>query len=584
MDSQTLEQLRGALVSSLKGISRSTEEVYLRMGDVYPALVAELDTGLKMSEGVGAAQESLVRATSQALRLIEDRDSAISANLQGTRSRLAELDRQIGQLETLESGVALIRDDSSLMKLLSLNAMVIAAKAGNPGRAFSCISDELQRTSHQTLELTNRVDQGQKALVRSFEEFTASLVDLNEESTTGISDFMSRVKEIFAGLNQGSEDLVVQLDSLRAQTAEVKGPLVSIMVEIQNQDRIRQGLDHVISTIEELVWDEGGGALEVQLSNLSYLEVLPELCRLVLEEVQDQIRHNREVFTCSLQTARGVVQNLQAQRASLVRSQEPGAALGLDHWLALGEQQFSAFDEHTQALGRRQDLALRTTSVLRRTARSLVESLQSFDTILARFRSVGLAARIQIGRHASLSSMQGNATEMTSLTQRMESHMTRCIGVIASFFGAAEGVFRSFQDESAVQADQDQAFRQGLSEALSRLREAKGALDESLDDSEVFSAAFLDQFSLTDADLEILDQLLDEMDKKKKRLEDLKAQVSRIKQDLLAAAGLSDWKLPEGRLQTLVGRFTIFRHKAFAARWADLEIGSATEAGEVTLF
>jgi hypothetical protein len=116
------------------------------------------------------------------------------------------------------------------------------------------------------------------------------------------------------------------------------------------------------------------------------------------------------------------------------------------------------------------------------------------------------------------------------------------------------------------------------------VREAQQTLIQSVERSRVFSERFTEQFERTNRDLENLDGLLQTVATQRSNLLALKNQVEDEKKRLLAAKGVSEWKLEKGKLKAIVDGFTIFSHKKILADLGDFEIEQAADAGEVTLF
>jgi len=584
MESLELDSVRQAIVTALQRTSEATERVYLKLGQTYPTLVEELDSDLVTNQELIASRDFLSRTASDTLENIQNREARFAQGHQERLALVGALDRQMERLGELKVGIDHIREDSVQMELLSLNAMVIAVRAGESGRAFSCITDELKKTSNQTLELTGKVGRGEQVLGRSFADFKVSLQGLNQLEKDLFSSFLTRVSRVFQGLGEASQVLVDRLAEIQKQTADVKAPLVRIVVEIQNQDRIRQSIDHVLLSLQEMR-SETAPTPEAELDNLAYLEVLPGLCSQVLGEIQDQIRHNRVSFSSLLAAAQIKVGALEKEREALVSSLDTDTTGGaLDQWFHQGTTLFHDFGVESDRLGRNRELSSQKSVLLRRAAKTLVDDLHSFDKVLDQFRNVDLAARIQVARHAALAPMRGNATEMTTLTLTIEGDTGRCIGITGGFFQGVEELFRTYTNNAAGRAAEDQRFREGLQQTVRQLKDARDALQRSVQESRVFTSAFLDQFSQTEADLKTLDELVVDIEAQKANLSTLKAQISQMKQSLLAKQGLSEWKVNEERLKSMVEHFTIFSHKKFAAQLGEFELESSVDSGEVTLF
>jgi hypothetical protein len=569
------------IVTALESVTRSTEEVYLRMGQTYPSMLRELQAGLGAPSGT---DHPLLRETNHALERIRGRVGELLD--QGTALGAGLFEDQLGALDSLGKEIEQIREDSVLMELISLNALVIAVKAGESGRAFSCITSELKKLSNQTMELADRIAGRERVLATYYHEFQVSLTDAETREREGLNQFIQRFQEVFVGLDAGARTLLEGLDRIRAKAEDVKPPLVDVMVQIQNQDRIRQSIDHVLLSLGEFrSLDQALTGNDAELDELSFLEILPDLGTQVLEEVASQIRDDRGRFQGSLAQARNKIQALEEERRAFLAAhlghQRPES---LEGWFASGQELLQAFVGDGGSRTRARETAYRKSSGLQKSAADLVESLQSFDGLLAMFRNIDLASRIQVARQSALASMKDNAQEMTVLTGKIGTDVGRAISLTDAIHTAVGEILATHRSRAAARARLDETFDGELQEILVRLQEVRTGLLGMIQGGQVFTQTFLDQFALTSEDMGTLDALVAAIDAQKVELGRVKAAVSARKAQILKVRGLPTWKLENQKLRAMIERFTIFTHKKFAAELGNFEIEAAAESGEVTLF
>jgi hypothetical protein len=576
-----MEDLLDPIAEALGSVTRSTEEVYLRMGQTYPAMLRELQAGLGGRTG---NDHPLLQETAQALGRIQGRVGELLD--QGSAVGDHRFSDQLDALGKLGMEIEQIREDSVLMELISLNALVIAVKAGESGRAFSCITSELKKLSNQTMDLADRIAGREGVLASYYHEFQSSLTDAENREREGLNRFIDRFREVFTGLETGARTLLEGLDRIRAKAEEVKPPLVDVMVQIQNQDRIRQSIDHVLLSLGEFrALDQGLSGRDSELDELSFLELLPDLGTQVLEEVAGQIRNDHSRFQSSLAQARTRIEALEEERRIFLSDnlghRRPGS---LESWFAAGQDLLEAFVGDGSSRTRSRETAYRKSHGLQKSAADLVESLQSFDGLLAMFRNIDLASRIQVARQSALTSMKDNAQEMTVLTGKIGADVGRAIKLTDAIHSAVGDILETHRSRAVARARLDATFDSELQEILVRLQEVRNDLLGTIQGGQVFTESFLEQFSKTSADLTTLDTLVAAIDGQKGELGRVKGAVSARKAQLLQARGLDSWKLENQKLRAMVERFTIFTHKKFAAELGNFDIEAAADSGDVTLF
>ena len=90
--------------------------------------------------------------------------------------RLGESSQEIGEI------VQLISDITEQTNVLALNAAIQAASAGEAGRGFSVVAEEVQRLAERSAEATKHIG----AIVKSIQRDTQDAVDAMERSTRGV--------------------------------------------------------------------------------------------------------------------------------------------------------------------------------------------------------------------------------------------------------------------------------------------------------------------------------------------------------------------------------------------------------------
>ena len=582
MDSSGFDALRRSIIDSLDSISRSTEDVYVAMATTYPTLIRELEAGFE-SAGTGDVRSSLTESIRATVDGVGQHEAAFTRDHAQSAQIFESLEGQLRGLSELEQSVGGIREDSALMELVSLNAMVVAVKAGNAGRAFSSITAELKQLSGQTMDLTDEITWRQQSLNQSFTEFQAELQGVDHEEAAGFSSFLERIREVFGLLDADSRRVLDGIDALRRRSEDVKPPLVRIMVGVQNQDSIRQGIDHVLLSLRELDPLGADAGWQTRLDQLSFLELLPELSAQVLEEIKSRIQNNREEFRRRLSEARGQVSRLEDERRVFLDAQRSGSH-GLDRGFGEIETLIAGFTQSNDALMRHRESAFRRSAALQQKVGELVGTLRNFDFVTSKFRAIDVASRIEVARQAALASMRGNTSEMTALTAQIERDVGGAIGVAGQFFSSVEAILADYRERFEDRRQRDAALKRDLGLAVEGLKGARALVTRSLGETQVFTGAFLDQLGRTEHDLTLLDALVKTIQEQQSGLGVLKDRIQNEKRELLKERGLTSWTLSNEQLKAMVSRFTMFTHKKIAAELGNFEVEDSVESGEVTLF
>ena len=182
--------------------------------------MAQAMTGVSRSAGESAkvAQTSLsaaakgAQAVQNAIRGMND----IREQIQETSKRikrLGESSQEIGEI------VQLISDITEQTNVLALNAAIQAASAGEAGRGFTVVAEEVQRLAERSAEATKHIG----AIVKSIQRDTQDAVEAMERSTRGVVEGTKTADEADRALReieQVSNQLAALIGSISNATEQ----------------------------------------------------------------------------------------------------------------------------------------------------------------------------------------------------------------------------------------------------------------------------------------------------------------------------------------------------------------------------
>ncbi|GGG51207.1 methyl-accepting chemotaxis protein [Pseudohongiella nitratireducens] len=167
----------------------------------------------------GSAQQgfSIAKRTSDAVNTLSQ-DVGHIANL------MNDLDRNAGSIGTV---LDVIRDIAEQTNLLALNAAIEAARAGEQGRGFAVVADEVRALAHRTQESTAEIqsmiaevqtgatraaEAMQDGLTRTSE--TVTLADQSRHSLTEISSAITHIKDMITQIATAAEEQSYATDEI----------------------------------------------------------------------------------------------------------------------------------------------------------------------------------------------------------------------------------------------------------------------------------------------------------------------------------------------------------------------------------
>lgn len=204
-------------------ISDSASDVGANASEVNNATINSAGQIHQVSEKTRTGHDSVTHAAGQ----IE----ALSGDILGLRDVLANLNERVGNIAGM---VDVIQSVAEQTNLLALNAAIEAARAGEQGRGFAVVADEVRnlasRTQQSTVEIADIVKELQAGSERSTEVINSSAETATEAVTmaTNVANILTEIVAAMTALEQTSSDISGQSEQQTQSIQEITGLLHNI--------------------------------------------------------------------------------------------------------------------------------------------------------------------------------------------------------------------------------------------------------------------------------------------------------------------------------------------------------------------
>ncbi|HSM97897.1 MAG TPA: methyl-accepting chemotaxis protein [Gallionella sp.] len=193
--------------------------------------IKEVDSSAAKSAEVARRTLAVTEKGAQAVRNTISGMDGIREQIQDTSKRikrLGESSQEIGEI------VDLISDITEQTNVLALNAAIQAASAGEAGRGFSVVAEEVQRLAERSGEATKQIG----ALVKTIQGDTHDAVAAMEKSTLGVVEgakLSDVAGQSLREIEQVSNELAALINSISTSTqvqTDMASEVASVMQDI----------------------------------------------------------------------------------------------------------------------------------------------------------------------------------------------------------------------------------------------------------------------------------------------------------------------------------------------------------------
>ena len=162
----------------------------------------------------------------------------VSKFVSSTRGKLSTFVESVRTVEQLTAG---IQDVANQTNLLALNAAIEAARAGEAGRGFAVVADEVRNLARKTAALTRKID-----------DLTLSIRDGSTELGRDMGHAVRRIEgvgQLVGNVQTATGDVRRTMDSVLQVASQQHGHMTGLVADAQAQQERGEQASHALQTL-----------------------------------------------------------------------------------------------------------------------------------------------------------------------------------------------------------------------------------------------------------------------------------------------------------------------------------------------
>lgn len=210
---------------------------------------------------------------SQAMQQATDQMQAINRSVSQSAEvvgKLGESSKQIGEIVDVISGIA------GQTNLLALNAAIEAARAGEQGRGFAVVADEVRKLAEQSHEAAQKIAH----IVREIQAETTSVVTVMQQGTVDVargSEVIISTGERFTAIVSLVENLNSEIQEITAASEQLSASSEEVVKSVESVKQLAGETAANTQTISAAAEEQSASMEEIAASSQALSRLADEL-------------------------------------------------------------------------------------------------------------------------------------------------------------------------------------------------------------------------------------------------------------------------------------------------------------------
>lgn len=196
------------------------------------------------------------RETAEAgAKVVQDSVSAMARVQELTDEFKEHMDKLGAQTESIGQIMTVINDIADQTNLLALNAAIEAARAGEAGRGFAVVADEVRKLAEKTMQATKEVA-GAISAIQDGTQVTQQNADQTLEAVMSATGLVNKSGEALQSILEQTDQAAIQVQAIAGAASEQSGASEEINISVEEINQLSQetaaGMQEAEQAIEHL--------------------------------------------------------------------------------------------------------------------------------------------------------------------------------------------------------------------------------------------------------------------------------------------------------------------------------------------